>query len=97
MTLEVPYADRFDYLGHSVARRIAETMRARRQQALDAVFEFHVTYTTDGKSRLEARFDSRPTPGDITRLAGTEAEILSIEKRRHPGRKASARPRMLPV
>ncbi|MGB5556376.1 MAG: hypothetical protein WBN04_00015 [Paracoccaceae bacterium] len=97
MTLEVQYSDRFDYLGRSVSRRIGESVRARRQQAVDAVTQFRVTFTLDGEKLREAFFDKRPTLDDVIRLTGADAEILSIEKRRHPGRKAVARPLMLPA
>ena len=97
MTMEVQYADRFDYLGRSVSRRISESVRARRQQALDAVSQFLVTFTVDGKTLRETVFDTRPTPEDLIHRAGAEAVIISISKRRHPGRKAVSRPLMLPA
>ncbi len=97
MTMEVQYADRFDYLGRSISRRIGESVRARRQQALDAVSQFQVTFTLDGKTLREAVFDTRPTQDDLIRRAGAEAVIVSIKKRRHPGRKAVSRPLMLPA
>jgi len=97
MTIEAQYTDRFDYLGRSISRRIVESVRDRRQKALEAVSQFQVTYTVDGKTLRKAFFDTKPTKDELMRRAGADAVIVSIEKRRHPGRKAVSRPLMLPA
>ncbi len=88
-------SDRFDYLGRSAARRLGLTVRDRRRKALDSVSDVCIRVTGDGGTMRELIFDHPPTLAELVARSGSDAFVVSVQKRRREVREGSARPATL--
>ena len=71
--------DRYDFIGRARQRNLQESLRERRRLAVQALTEYCVKVTRDGRTVDELVFDTRPTLAQLVERAGQDATVVSIE------------------
>lgn len=86
--------DRYDFIGRARQRNLQDSLRERRRLAVQALTEYSVKVTRDGRTVDELIFVTRPTLGQLVERAGQDATVVSIESMKRtvlvPGRTAEA-------